>query len=161
MSPAGLVPWLVAAMRAWAPTEAPAELARYAAFASDVAVVAIERPIAGTPAETAALLLAIASFESGGFREDVMRCRVTGDGGRSLGPFQTQRASRTVCTDHKAAARIALDRIEESWALCGRGELAGYTAGRCSSTVGRRIGARYVARARQWLRAAPLLEPVS
>lgn len=161
MTPAALAPWLVAAMRAWAPTDAPAELARYAAFASDVAAVAVERPIAGTPAETAALLLAIASFESGGFRADVMACRITGDGGRSLGPWQTQRAPRSVCTDHRAAARVALDRIEESWTMCGRGELAGYTAGRCSSTVGRRIGARYAARAREWLRAAPLLEPVS
>lgn len=161
MTPAELAPWLLAAMRAWSPVPDGPEVARYEAFASAVATAAIATPLPSTSAEdTAILLLAIASYESGGFRADVMRCAVRGDHGASIGPFQVQRASARVCTDHVYAARVALERVAESWARCGRGELAGYTAGRCASSAGRRLSALYVGRARAWARKAPLLAAV-
>lgn len=158
MTAAELVPWLVAAMQSWAPAPTDRDVARYQAFAVAVATASIEHPLpSSSSTETAILLLSIASFESGGFRDDVMRCRVTGDHGKSLGPFQVQRSSRRVCVDHEYAARVALERVEQSWAMCGLGELAGYTAGRCESSAGRRLSGLYVRRAAAWLRRAPLL----
>lgn len=81
-------------------------------------------------------LLTIAGVESG-YRIDVATCRTRGDGGRALGPFQVHARSpgekHAICTDLRAATRIALERVRESIASCG--DLTGYVSGRCG--VGR------------------------
>src|SRR5579859_6955591 len=90
-----LVTYLVAAMVAWvplhahAPTEAPEDVrARYESIAHDAAVVALEQneaPLFDGPdarAETAVLMLSVASFESS-FRKTVDDGVGRGDRGRS------------------------------------------------------------------------------
>jgi len=82
------------------------------------------------------------------FRRTVVDCREVGDGGRSLGPWQTSFRSAgeqwAICHDVTYAARVALERIRESEAMCGHlpreARLSAYASGNCS--VGRDISRR-------------------
>src|ERR1700737_1280863 len=93
MIEAALSRYLLAAIIAWSPPEthdftgAPRQvtLARYAAIAADFAGIALdprEAPLFAGPnghAQTALLALAIARWESGGFRAEVDSPRASGD----------------------------------------------------------------------------------
>lgn len=97
-------------------------------------------------------LMKIAKWESG-FRKDIATCIVKGDGGRALGPWQVRfrdnEEKHLLCQDYVSSARIAVDRIRESYEWCGKfglkgsDLLSGYTSGKCrrnSISAKRRYG---------------------
>jgi hypothetical protein len=71
-----------------------------------------ETPLPGGEAATKKLLLAIARHESG-FRSDVIRCRLKGDGGKAHGAYQIHpegfgsHTSAEVCGSDRLQARLA------------------------------------------------------
>jgi hypothetical protein len=98
-------------------------------------------------------MMKIAKWESG-FRKDISDCIVKGDGGRALGPWQVRfrgdSEKELLCQDYVSSAKIALDRIRESYVWCskfgfhGSDLLSGYTIGKCKrNTISakRRYGA--------------------
>jgi hypothetical protein len=133
--------FLLAAMLAWAPLRALAELPYYDEVAHDVATVALdpdEAPVFdGDQAreQTAVLLLAIAYYESGGFARDVDDGRRLGDSGRSQCLMQVQLREGEALPNRTACIRVALARVRESLALCSRMQradrLGGYVRGHC------------------------------
>ncbi len=92
------------------------------------------------------ILLAIAAHESG-FRRDVATCKVRGDGGSALGPWQVHPRDalerKATCANVVTAASYALDRVRESLAACVRlpepERLAAYASGSCDNRGGRRV----------------------
>ena len=158
--------YLFAAMTSWSPlsahayAEAPAVTeARYARIAEEVAAtVADEAPLfAGNDgrAKTALYVLAIASYESGGFRADVLSCQTRGDGGRSYGLYQS--SDRMACESVHAATVIALRQVRQSWTVCHdapqEARLGAYTAGNCEA--GARSSATRVRRAQRYWTVHP------
>jgi hypothetical protein len=107
--------------------------ARYEAIAADIVAVAEAEPIDNDPLRTSLLLAAIAYRESQ-FRHDVETCKVTGDGGKALGLWQTH-SSDAVCRNRAEAARVALRMVRRSLDVCQRlspvDRLGMYTHGRC------------------------------
>lgn len=85
------------------------------------------------------ILVRIAWFESA-FRQDVSRCDVKGDRGRSLGTFQIQPLSpsdrRLACGSVEEQVRLALAYVERSAEACpgnvGPDSLAMYVSGTCA-----------------------------
>ena len=115
------------------PVTSTAGRARYDAIAADIATASEADPIDNDPLRTSLLLAAIAYRESQ-FRWDVETCRVTGDGGKALGLWQTH-STALVCRDRKTAARVALHMVRQSLDVCQRldprDRLGLYTHGRC------------------------------
>lgn len=66
------------------------------------------------------ILMRLVRFEAS-YDPRVYDCRVTGDGGRSVGPFQAHDRSPVVreriCTDLVYAARVARDDVRRSFAM--------------------------------------------
>lgn len=92
-------------------------------------------------------LLFVYAADESGFQDDIAWCRTVGDGGRSLGIWQTSFRSAgeqfAICHDLSAAARVALERLRESYRMCGHLEErfrgSAYCSGRCDSQLGRSI----------------------
>jgi hypothetical protein len=117
----------LAAVTALAPPTDVADAARLKEAARAIAAAAEATPLwpsdAGRAA-TASLLVAIAFHESG-LREDVQRCRVRGDRGRSLGMFQLMRdaswsdvAPQTICDSDALQARLAAGALSRFRRVC-------------------------------------------
>jgi len=135
-----LVALAFAALVQWTPLEEhsfyekrSATVARYESVAEDIAeVVATAEGARVESAELEALLLAsIASAESH-LARDVDECR---RGGPSWTLWQVSTHRAFVCRDRRNAARVALYRIRESWAVCGSAtpalRLSFYASGSC------------------------------
>jgi hypothetical protein len=145
--------WLLTAMVAFSPPQAQREgeaaaLVRYGEMAQDFARVALDETESslfegeiGRP-ETALLMAAVASYESG-YRSDVDQGTVKGDHGKALCIMQVQVYGKTaegysreeVMNDRQKCLRTALHRMRQSFTAC-RGlklvnRLAGYTVGHC------------------------------
>jgi hypothetical protein len=87
-------------------------------------------------------LIKIARWESGGFRKDVVSCKVRGDHGAALGAFQvhpfTEQERIDLCSSDLARqATVALFHVRDSVSSCRRQGFHGsnlltvYTHGRC------------------------------
>jgi hypothetical protein len=140
--------WLVGAMIAWVPTRTPADEARYASIARDLATVVLdpteEPAFTGEDgrARTALLLASIASWESG-YRADVDDGRVKGDHGTSVCLMQVRVFGKTkegwtakdLTEDRQKCFRVALRLVRTSFEWCKarvlEDRLAGYTVGTC------------------------------
>jgi hypothetical protein len=176
-----IAPYLFAAMLTWAPlgwhdyTRIPRTetLARYGSIASDLADVVLdpeEVPLFDGPtgrAQTAVLMLSIASYESGGFRADVDRQdKPTGDGGHAWCLGQLHGKYAEGLTDRQSCFRGMLHALRDSWAMCNDIDgwdvayhLTGYTVGVCTEDEPE---AKHRAdRAMRWWANAPWLPPVS
>lgn len=85
-------------------------------------------------------LMRIARWE-GGFRKDIADCVIKGDHGVALGPWQVHYRNDWekywLCNDYIFSAKIALERMRESYTWCrkfglkGSDLLSGYTVGKC------------------------------
>jgi len=126
------------------------------AIADAITATSIERPSFGSAQRTALVLASIAASESGGFRDDVIDCRVLGDSGRSRGTYQIWGGPKQVCTDQLFAAHTALTIAEDSMRVCGT--LAAYCSGQCNR--GRAIARHYQDRAEKFAREHPMMMPV-
>jgi hypothetical protein len=146
-------------------------LARYERIATDMATVVSEEepldlwdePDDTRIAHTGVLLLAIASYESGGYREDVDRGVKRGDGGRSHCLLQVMvRQNELPPKNRQECFRKGLERVKESLQLCGGKDpsirLAGYTAGTCSK--GMPSSQLRYNRAEQWWEKRPWFSEV-
>ena len=205
LTPDQLVGYLAAAMFSWSPWhqhETPAATrARYESIAYDAATVALSDVATGPwaklvvsrgaftdvpVAKTALLMLAISSYESGGFRPDVDSIEATGDchevvalpnGLRPVGLATENTVKRMVCRsrclaqiqlragevlrDRRDCFRLELARIRESYASCALPLIEGlavYASGRCDR--GTAASRKRVARAVEWWAVAPFLAPV-
>ena len=174
-----LVTYLVAAMIAWVPpvAQAPSESAadvqaRYERIARDLASIVTDEGetalFAGPDgrAQTALLMLSVASFESS-FRKTVDDGVGRGDGGRSYCLMQIHVGSgvtregwsgQQLIDDRKMCFRSALHLLHSSFGVCHsypiEDRLSAYASGHCylDSAVSR---SRMV-RARNWWSAHPL-----
>lgn len=183
MSPTILARFLLPAMQAFVPVSdhayheaAEATLARYQAFAEDVAAVVLEAPDDALPFAgerrhllTATLLVSIAGYESS-LREDVENCTIGGDHDKAgvphaWGPWQTHRPKDEVCAGRRPAARIALGMVTESFRACRSAavddRLGLYTDGPAIFVGGKcrpdwRRSRSRVVRAREWVASHPL-----
>jgi len=170
-----LAAWLLTAMAAWNPPadhregeEAATE--RYSSIAHDVAEVVLdsnEEPLFDGPSgrpQTALLLAAVASFESG-FRREVDLGTIRGDNGRSWCILQVQVFGRTaeqwtgkeLVEDRTRCLRAGLHRMHDSFEACKRlpqvQRLSGYTRGHCGPDP---KGEWRMRRALNWWKAHPL-----
>jgi hypothetical protein len=178
-----LAGYLLAAMQAWSPlsghdyargslTVSQARMdteLRYESIARDLEYAAnVEDPFWDGPtgrAQSAILVLAIASYESGGFRVDVDReDRPTGDGGHAWCLGQLHDSYAAGLTDRVSCFRGMFRAIHDSMRMC-RSEtwdpayqLSGYTVGHCE--VGEAQASHRAARATRWWALAPWLPPV-
>ncbi|MGD0675189.1 MAG: hypothetical protein ABSC94_07205 [Polyangiaceae bacterium] len=177
-----LVAYLVAAMTAWVPlhahgrSEASADIqARYESIARDAVTVAFdegETPLfAGRDgrAETALLMLSIASFESS-FRKTVDDGIGRGDGGRSYCLMQI-RVGRGVTRegwtgpqlidDRRLCFRAALHLLHASFSAChsypADDRLSAYASGHCFLDAA--VSRSRILRARNWWSTHPLPLP--
>lgn len=76
-------------------------------------------------------MLAAAAVVESGFREEVERCKLSGDGGRSIGLGQVMRGQNweghtkeEICTDRKLQLRLSLHVIDKCWARTPRPDYA-------------------------------------
>jgi hypothetical protein len=135
---------LVSAMLAWTPPTEHAwtgesgldTIARYHHIARVSAEAALdEAPLPGlTGPQSAALLVAVGSMESGGWAKDVQDCTRGGDGGKSWTVFGLWGSRAGVCDDLKVAAHVAISRLRDSMETCrGPAELSltRYASGHC------------------------------
>lgn len=169
--------YLFAAMLQWAPIEwhdytgVPRTVtqARYLSIAADTAIVVDdprEEPLFPGPtgrAKTAVVVLAFASYESGGFRADVDReDRASGDGGHAWCIGQLHAPYSDGLTDRQSCLRGILRALRDSSAMCGSEDLArrfsGYTVGICLD--GEPQALHRVKRAWEWWAMAPWLPPI-
>lgn len=139
-----IIPILLGLMTHWAPPVSADDAVRYDAIASQAFSVASERDWLGLSSlDTAVMLLAIASYESG-FRADIDSGRVRGSRGEvCLGQIQAPIALREqAAKDRNVCFRMMLQRIAESRTWCRhlplRERLSGYTVGRCVGSVSSR-----------------------
>jgi len=130
--------FFVGLMSSWVPA-AHNDTTRYASIAQDALDVSAESDWLGFSAEeTAVVLLSIASFESG-FRADIDKGKVRGDGGKSVCLGQVQLPTRAkreqVAASRKECFRVMLERVAASWDWCHKlplsERLSGYTVGKC------------------------------
>ena len=169
-----LTAYLLSAMIAWSPLShhlyaegAPVTEARYLQIASDVAdAVYDEEPLfAGELGRerTAVYLLAVASYESGGFRADVQWCtgKGVGDSGHAFGLFQSHAGRDAVCGSIRDAVHVAVLQMRESMRAChdlpAAERLSGYAAGDCEH--GRAASRRRVTRATRYWAEHPYTQP--
>jgi hypothetical protein len=169
-----LVAYLTAAMVAWVPLYAhrPVETteevqARYESIARDAASVAFdenETPLFGggadARAQTALLMLSVASFESS-YRKSVDEGRGRGDGGRSyclmqvsVGDGVTREGwtGADLIADRTRCFRAALHVLQRSFGMCHayplEDRLAAYAMGHCMLEA--RVSRSRIERARSW-----------
>lgn len=93
---------------------------------------------------TALLLVAIGKRESG-FREDVRRCRRTGDSGRTIGVYQLMgpwawdgERREAICESDELQARLALRVLTTYRGVCGASThklLNAYASGTCAKST--------------------------
>jgi len=146
-----LATWLTLAALSWT---APADWDHFQTLSETAHAIAAE---VQDPSE-AALLMSIATTESGGFDPKVDTCEKRGDHGRARSVLQVwpiwDVPGEDVCKDRRAAVRAAMRAIAWSRRLCGRGpyQLAGYTSGSCGREP--RAG-WYLRRARVWTKGHP------
>jgi len=178
-----LAPYLHAAMLIWSPLAAhdytkvsrEETYDRYWSIAYDMETVASdphEAPLFDGPtgrAQTALLMLAIASYESGGFRADVDRQDApTGDGGHAWCLAQVHEPYARELTIGPAGRvscfRAELHALRDSWALCPTDgwdpayRLTGYTVGHCEADEPH--ATHRAERATRWWALAPWLPPI-
>jgi hypothetical protein len=139
--------------------------ARYFEIANDLAKVVIEEepldvwnePKDVRRVHTAVLMLAIASFESGGFRSDVDKGKTKGDRGHSKCLMQIWLRDNEKIDNRKECFRLGLDRIKESMNACKyrpvSERLAVYASGKCD--VGVAEGKHRYDRMQSWWNTAP------
>jgi len=178
-----LVTYLVAAMLSWVPLRAHTDesaadaQARYESIARDVAAVVLdsgEEPLFGGPggrAQTALLMLSVASYESS-YRKEVDDGRGRGDRGRSYCLMQIHVGNGTtpegwsgaeLVEDRQRCFRAALHFLRGSFGICHRlpidDRLSAYATGRCVENAS--ISRSRVGRARTWWEghAPPRLSP--
>jgi hypothetical protein len=151
-----IIPWLVAAMFAWAPGR-EADRARYTEIASDLAAVVYdpeEQPLFSGDdgrAKTALVLASIAAHEST-FRRDVEDGRARGDGGTSwcfmqlhIGAGKTVEGwtGADVTSDRKLCFRAGLHIAKESFRMCNAfpttEKLSAYASGQCGRSAESRV----------------------
>lgn len=143
-----------------------AEVDRLHDFAGEVVRAvdaAPELPFRGPAAReaTIAALMVIAHHESG-IREDVITCRVRGDGGRSITAWQLMtpwawggHSASELCASSELAASMALRVLVTHATRCTRsgpgGWLAGYASGSCArgSRAAETMCARWVRETRR------------
>jgi hypothetical protein len=166
--------YLVAAMVAWCPVtdhrfyqhgsnmtddERDAHtLTRYASIAQDVEDVVKEtKPVFDGPfarVRTALVVLAIASYESGGYREDIDNTKRTGGNAHCIMQIEFPLRDGEVMRDRKDCIRIGLERARESMAACPRypvlDQLAVYARGRCNHHWGLNNSRMKMGRAMKW-----------
>jgi hypothetical protein len=91
-------------------------------------------------ADAISMLAAAVTAESG-VREDVETCKVSGDGGKSVGLGQVMRGAnweghskKEICNDRKLQLKLALHVIDRCWVRTPRGDAAFrcYTSGDAS-----------------------------
>lgn len=104
-------------------------------IARDIAHVVETEPPLFQRRENAGFLLVAVAYRESGFRESVETCRVKGDGGKSLGLWQTQ-GDRAVCKNRRHAARVAFWMLRRSLEYCVHlprfeNRLSLYTTGKC------------------------------
>jgi hypothetical protein len=152
-------------------------LGRYRDIARDIAEAALDHPLfAGSQGvlETALLDASVATFESGGLREDVDTCKTGGDGRRSWSLFQLQEPwtpKVVACASRLSAAKTSLDIIQTSLKQCKdlpqSERLAMYAAGQCHVSekfteeqlaVAKSLSRNRWNRAERWLRSHPFNE---
>ena len=167
----GLVSYLVAAMTSWVPLYAQGEprdetASRYKSIAQDAVSVAYdesERPLFGGStgrAQTALLMLSVASFESA-FRKNVDDGTRLGDHGHSYCLMQIRVGDGTtgegwtgseLIVDRTRCFRAALHILRGSFAACRRlpmiDRMSAYATGSCSE--GAEASRLRVGRALQW-----------
>lgn len=164
--------WLLGAMASWVPWASPAEHARYASIAADLAGVTLdpsEKPAFGGEdgrAKTALLLASIASFESG-YRADVDDGRTRGDNGSSwclmqvrvIGKTRDGYSGQDLVRDRTKCFRVALRVVRESFEWCKdkaiEDRLGGYTVGQC--TENEPLARNRFGRARTYWRGHPFV----
>lgn len=177
------IPYLMAAMTAWCPpsdhrfylrhTDMTDEqrdtytIARYKSIAQDVEGVVEEvKPLFGGPKgklRTALLVLSIASYESGEFREDVDNTDGTGDHGNAHCIMQIEYPLRDGETmkDRKDCIRIGIERARESMKACPNSrledKLSVYARGKCDDEWGSRNSRMKMKRAMKFLTEHPFL----
>lgn len=176
-----IVQYLLAAMISWCPPSVhyyqmpnyktdqeryEYTYARYQSIAQDLSDVALddnERPLFDGDdgrLKTAILVLSIASFESGEFREDVDTITPTGDHGKAYCLMQVQLRDGEVIRDRQECFRIGLSRIRESFKACPSSRLderlAVYASGHCDVGVANSI--RKFKRATSWVKDHPFLQ---
>jgi hypothetical protein len=174
----GLAAYLLAAMTFWAPpsvhdyTRTPrAETeARYESIAVDLTAVVNdpdEVPLfAGEVgrAQTALVMLAIASYESGQFRADVdQQIKPSGDGGHAWCLGQLHDSYAKGLTDRVSCFRGMLRALRDSWSMCQYGppadRITGYTVGHCEP--GEPQARRRMERAFSWWSKHPYMAPIA
>jgi len=91
-------------------------------------------------------LIKIARWETGGWRDDVVSCKVRGDHGEALGafqvhPFNDQEKAALCSPDVSKQAAVALHHLDESIAACQKAGmknsnlLTAYTHGHCHNAT--------------------------
>jgi hypothetical protein len=174
-----LAPYLYATALAWSPLSAhdytrvdrAVTDARYHSIAEDLERVVLdprEAPLFDGPtarAQTAVLMLAIASFESGGFRADVDRQdEASGDGGAAWCLAQLHLPYAKGLTDRASCFRGMLHALHDSWDMCATDgwdpayHITGYTVGHCEANEPEAL--HRAGRAMKWWAASPWLAPV-
>lgn len=135
-----LIVFLVSLMVGWREEdypEIPLERQYAGSIAWDAIQVAREKDwLELPPEESAAVVLAIASYESS-FRKDIDKGKTRGDGGISVCLGQVQiiplKKREKVATDRKLCFREMFKRIRKSWDTCSHltpeNRLSGYTVG--------------------------------
>jgi len=142
-------------------------LSRYQDIATDlVEVLSDDKPLFEGElgkVQTGLLVLAIASFESGGFREDIDNVKGSGDHGQSHCIMQIMYPLRDgeVMNDRQDCFRIGLARIRESMQACRSyrldERLAVYARGKCDSKWGIANSKMKMKRASYWLTTHPFI----
>lgn len=123
----------------WLPASGDAELT----FRFELARAIVD---AGATPHEGRILMRIARWESF-YRRDVADCRITGDAGKSVGPFQRYGPSSAeracICGSLTCAARIARDNVRASVGMCRHlpepERLSVYCSGRCDSAIGKKL----------------------
>jgi len=110
---------------------------------------------------TGILMLSIARYESGGFREDVDKPTGTGDHGKAHCLMQIQLRDGEEITDRQSCFRLGLARIRESIKACSelRSEdrLVAYASGNCNNDTGIKDSRLKVRQTNNWLKNYPFM----
>lgn len=176
--------YLLATMLAWSPaqghryallnkfhsTEAQDNYTteRYKSIVNDLVAVAEdpnEEPLVSGSQErvrSAVLALAIASYESGGYREDVDQPAPTGDYRNSYCLMQVQVRPGEKMKSRQDCFRLGFARVRESQNACKNNpiddRLAVYASGRCSA--GRAFSRLKMKRANDWTNQHPFFSAI-
>jgi len=166
-----LVSYLVVAMVAWCPlkdhrytkvTDGQTEQ-RYTSLATNIAVVALderEDPLfsgATGRAQTALLMAAVASYESGGFRADVDNDHGTGDGKTAHCLMQVHQNTQGALDCFRKSLVWLRSSMKDCKHLPLRDRLAEYASGQCA--LGHGASEKRYDRAMTWWYSTPFGPP--